>query len=108
MVLKKFGSNLREIQLKDKSGNKKRINIKNMGKSFDISQAVKDFKPSEVLYNTNGLGYGVFPIYKKEINSYKNIKDEVSRGYQFINLYENMLLGEVDPLTIYKIYFLQF
>ena len=94
-----------EIQLKDKSGNKKRLNIKNMGKSFDISQAVKDFKPSEVLYNTNGLGYGVFPIYKKEINSYKNIKDEVSRGYQFINLYENMLLGEVDPLTIYKILF---
>jgi len=94
-----------EIQLKDKSGNKKHLNIKNMGKSFDISQAVKDFKPSEVLYNTNGLGYGVFPIYKKEINSYKNIKDEVSRGYQFINLYENMLLGEVDPLTIYKILF---
>jgi aminopeptidase N len=94
-----------EIQLKDKSGNKKRLNIKNMGKSFDIFQAVKDFKPSEVLYNTNGLGYGVFPIYKKEINSYKNIKDEVSRGYQFINLYENMLLGEVDPLTIYKILF---
>ena len=94
-----------EIQLKDKSGNKKRINIKNMGKSFDISQAVRDFKPSEVLYNTNGFGYGVFPIYKKEIEAYKSIKDEVSRGYQFINLYENMLLGEADPLTIYQILF---
>ena len=76
-----------------------------MGKSFDISQAVRDFKPSEVLYNTNGFGYGVFPIYKKEIDAYKSIKDEVSRGYQFINLYENMLLGEADPLTIYQILF---
>ena len=37
-----------------------------MGNSFDISSAVKDFKPGQVLYNTNGFGYGVFPIYKAQ------------------------------------------
>ncbi|WP_405606444.1 M1 family aminopeptidase [Polaribacter sp. Asnod1-A03] len=92
------------IQLKDARGYVKNINIKNMGKSFDITSATKDFKPGQVLYNTNGFGYGVFPIYKKEIDAYQYISDDVSRGYQFINLYENMLIGEVTPLEIYNVY----
>ncbi|PQJ79406.1 M1 family metallopeptidase [Polaribacter porphyrae] len=93
-----------KIQLKDKRGYIKNINIKNIGKSFDITSATKDFKPGQVLYNTNGFGYGVFPIYKNNIYSYKDIKDEVSRGYQFINLYENMLIGKVDAFEIYKVF----
>jgi aminopeptidase N len=95
-----------KIQLKDARGYVKNINIKNMGKSFDITSATKDFKPGEVLYNTNGFGYGVFPIYKNEINSYKDIKDEVSRGYQFINLYENMLIGTVTSKEVYEVFFI--
>lgn len=93
-----------KIQLKDERGYVKNIGIKNMGKSFDITSATKDFKPGQVLYNTNGFGYGVFPVYKDKINGYKNIKDEVSRGYQFINLYENMLMGKVSPLQTYQVY----
>ncbi|QOD62354.1 peptidase M1 [Polaribacter haliotis] len=92
------------IQLLDERGYLKNINIKNMGKSFDITLATKDFKPGQILYNTNGFGYGVFPIYKDKIDSYKNIKDEVSRGYQYINLYENMLNGEITPLETYNVY----
>ncbi|TXD50781.1 MULTISPECIES: M1 family metallopeptidase [unclassified Polaribacter] len=93
-----------KIQLKDARGYVKNINIKNMGKSFDITAAAADFKPGEVLYNTNGFGYGVFPVYKDKINTYKDLKDEVSRGYQFINLYENMLLDEVVPKEVYKLF----
>ena len=93
-----------KIQLKDERGYEKTINLKNMGNSFDISSAVKDFKPGQVLYNTNGFGYGVFPIYKAKISSYKNIGDEVSRGAQFINLYENTLNGVVAPLETYLVY----
>jgi len=92
-----------KIQLLDDRGYVKNINIKNMGKSFDITTATKDFKPGQVLYNINGFGYGVFPVYKDKIAAYKNIKDKVSRGYQFINLYENMLIGEVLPLETYTI-----
>ena len=92
-----------KIKLIDKRGYQKIINLKNIGKSFDITAATKDFKPKQVLYNTNGFGYGVFPIYKDEIYSYKNINDDVSRGYQFINLYENMLVGEVSPLITYQV-----
>ncbi len=93
-----------KIQLRDARGFVKNINIKNMGKSFDITSATKGFKPGQVLYNTNGFGYGVFPIYKDELYTYKDIRDEVSRGYQFINLYENMLIGEIAPLEVYKFY----
>jgi aminopeptidase N len=93
-----------KIRLIDKRGYTKNINIKNMGKSFDITSATKGFRPGQVLYNTNGFGYGVFPIYKNEVYTYKNIKDEVSRGYQYINLYENMLIGNIAPLAVYKFY----
>lgn len=93
-----------KVQLRDARGFVKNINIKNMGKSFDITSATKGFKPGQILYNTNGFGYGVFPIYKDEVYTYKNIRDEVSRGYQFINLYENMLIGEIEPIEVYKFY----
>lgn len=93
-----------KIQLKDARGFVKNINIKNMGKTYDISSQTKDFKPDQILYNTNGFGYGVFPIYKDEVYTYKDIRNEVSRGYQFINLYENMLIGEIEPLEVYKFY----
>ncbi|WP_334057003.1 M1 family metallopeptidase [Polaribacter sp. P097] len=93
-----------KIQLIDARGYVKNINIKNMGASFDITEAVKGFKPGQVLYNINGFGYGVFPIYKDKIDSYKLISDEVSRGYQFINLYENMLLGTVSPKDTFHVF----
>ena len=94
-----------KIQLKDARGYVKNINIKNMGSSFDITKATKDFKPGQVLYNINGFGYGVFPIYKDKIDQYRLIRDEVSRGYQFINLYENMLLGNVTPKDTFRVFF---
>jgi aminopeptidase N len=93
-----------KIQLIDKRGYVKNIGIKNMGKSFDISAATTDFKPGQVLYNINGFGYGVFPVYQSKINTYKNIKDEVSRGYQFINLYENMLIDKITPLQTFNVF----
>lgn len=93
-----------KIQLKDARGYVKNIGIKNMGKSFDITSATKDFKPGQVLYNTNGFGYGVFPVYKDKISAYKDIKDDVSRGYQFINLYENMLDGKIKPLQVFQVF----
>jgi aminopeptidase N len=92
------------IQLKDARGSVKNISIENMGKSFDISSEAKDFKPTQVLYNTNGIGYGVFPVYSELVDQYKAIKDDVSRGYQYINLYENMLNGVVNPVETYQVY----
>ena len=93
-----------KIQLIDEKGNTKEVEVTNMGKTFDVSSFVKDFKPVQVLYNTNGFGYGVFPINDNKIDFYQEIKEEVSRGYQFINLYENMLIGKVEPLETYLVF----
>ena len=93
-----------KIKLIDKNGNSKLLNIENMETSFDLSEVAKEFKPIHVLYNTNGFGYGVFPMYKNQIHSYKYIKNAVSRGSQFINLYENMLNGKGTPLETYQVY----
>lgn len=92
------------ITLIDERGYDKTISLKNIGKSFDISSATKDFKPGQVIYNSNGFGYGVFPVYKDKIHTYKDIKDPVSRGYQFINLYENMLNGAVSANETYTVF----
>ncbi|MGY8909683.1 MAG: M1 family metallopeptidase, partial [Flavobacteriales bacterium] len=93
-----------KIQLIDEKGNTKEVEVTNMSKTFDVSSFVKDFKPVQALYNTNGFGYGVFPIDENKIDTYKNSKDEVSRGSQFINLYENMLIGKVEPLKTYQVF----
>ena len=93
-----------KMQLLDEKGNQKSIDIKNMGKSYDISEALKGFELDAVLYNVDGFGYGIFPLHKDKIGKYKEIKEEVSRGYQFINLYENMLNGDVTPLETYQVY----
>ena len=92
-----------KMQLLDKKGNQKSIEIKNMGKSQDISEALKGFELDAVLYNTTGFGYGIFPMYKDKIGTYKEIKEEVSRGYQYINLYENMLNGNGTPIETYQV-----
>ncbi|WP_439131975.1 M1 family metallopeptidase [Polaribacter sp.] len=93
-----------KITLIDQRGTKKDIEINNIGKSLDITFATKGLKPSQVVYNTNGFGYGVYPIYKNQVHTYRNIKNKVSRGYQYINLYENMLIGNITPLDVYKFY----
>ncbi len=92
------------ITLMDERGYEKTINLKNIGKSFDISSAVKDFKPGQIIYNSDGFGYGIFPIYKDKIYEYKGLINEVSRGYQFINLYENMLLQKISATETYTIF----
>ncbi|MEA9413950.1 M1 family aminopeptidase [Flavobacterium sp. PL02] len=53
-------------------------------------------KPMTIIYNYNGLGYGVFPVDVNNLD-YTTIKDEVARAYSYINLYENMLAGTVAP-----------
>ncbi|MAD97934.1 MAG: peptidase M1 [Flavobacteriaceae bacterium] len=93
-----------KIHLMDQRGYEKIIGIKNIGKSFDLTEAMKGFRPGQILYNTNGFGYGVFPIYKDQLDTYKTIKDEVSRGYQYINLYENMLNGAVSAKRTFGVF----
>lgn len=54
-------------------------------------------KPKTILYNYDAFGYGVFPLDESNLNSIPNIEDDVARGYSYINLYENMLSGTIQP-----------
>lgn len=73
-------------------------------KTFKVNLSDKEFafnnvigleKPKTIIYNYDGFGYGIFPIDKTNIEFYRNIKDDLARGYAYINLYENFLNKKV-------------
>lgn len=59
-------------------------------------------KPTTIIYNYNGFGYGVFPVDVNSLDYISAIKDEVARAYSYINLYENMLAGVVVPEKVFE------
>ncbi|SIN64947.1 M1 family metallopeptidase [Algoriphagus halophilus] len=65
------------------------------GKNLVIEEAKGLEKPETILYNSNGLGYGVFPLDQKATFRYAQLQDEVMRAHAYINLYENTLLGNI-------------
>lgn len=61
-------------------------------------------KPDAILYNSNGLGYGVFPIKNSYLKNIPQLKDPIIRGYSYINIYENVLIGNILPLDAFQLY----
>ncbi|SED12793.1 aminopeptidase N [Tenacibaculum sp. MAR_2009_124] len=79
----------------------KTLNIDLNKKSILVKEAEGLPRPKKIIYNYNGIGYGVFPSNSLDIIS---LKDDVARGHTYINLYENMLSGVVsvtDALNTY-------
>ncbi len=60
-------------------------------------------KPQSIIYNYDAFGYGVFPINNLNVNDIPNIKDDLARGYSYINLYENVLSANIAPKTALNI-----
>lgn len=64
-------------------------------------QILKDMaglpKPNSIIYNYDAFGYGVFPIQNLDVSTIPYIKDDLARGYSYINLYENVLSGTINP-----------
>lgn len=52
-------------------------------------------KPNFVIYNSNGLGYGVFPVSNEALEFTSKIKDEIARATIYLNCYENTLNGNI-------------
>jgi len=67
-------------------------------KSTYIKNVIGLPKPTTIIYNYNGYGYGVFPIYKNGLASYPSIKNEVARASSYGNLYENTLTAKVPSI----------
>lgn len=58
-----------------------------------VAAAVGKVKPRCVIFNSSGLGYGLFPVDRKALDW--RSRRSVTRAANYINLYENMLAGRV-------------
>lgn len=57
--------------------------------------------PTYILFNSMGLGYGLFPVDKKMPPNVFALQNPVARAAAYVNLYENMLDGRVvTPLEL--------
>jgi len=74
------------------------------GENLVLSDLIGTPKPEVILYNSNGMGYGVFPVADPDVTVISNIKDNVALGSTYINYYENTLKGSIEPSTALELY----
>jgi len=60
---------------------------------IEIKEATNLPRPKYLVFNTDALGYGLFPIDSNSIADLPNLKTPLERASAYINLYENMLSG---------------
>lgn len=72
-----------------------------LGSKLELKEVVGLPKPNQIIYNYDGFGYGVFP---SQTASIKEISSEVARGYAYINVYENMLSGNISATKAYDLF----
>lgn len=75
------------------------LNTNLSGKTTAIKEAIGLQKPKAIIYNYDGLGYGIFPNTDAPI---QNITNDVARGYSYINSYENMLHGNTKAQATFE------
>ncbi|HEX8506998.1 MAG TPA: M1 family aminopeptidase [Hymenobacter sp.] len=75
-------------------------------RSVTLPQAAGKPVPSFILFNSTGLGYGVFPVAQQLTAQLARLKNPVARASAYVNLYENMLNGQatkpLELLTVYR------
>ncbi|ASV29102.1 M1 family metallopeptidase [Maribacter cobaltidurans] len=71
---------------------------------LDVNEIIGKPKPIAFVYNSNGMGYGVFPTDMTSLQIIDKIKDETTRGSIYINAYENALNGNISPMELIEFY----
>jgi len=71
---------------------------------ISLTTAIGLSKPESLIYNSNGYGYGVFPMDDSQLDIIPIINDEVARAYSYINSYESTLNGSLTPLQSFNLY----
>ena len=69
------------------------IPVNMTGKELSVQAAIGADRPTAIVYNYDGLGYGVFPIAPDAVKVLALVEDDVARGYGYINSYEQLLNG---------------
>lgn len=80
------------------------LSLSLQNKNLEVKEAVGMDKPTTILYNSNGLGYGVFPLDLKYVSETPKIENEVMRGQSYLNIFENTLFGNVAPDDAFEIF----
>jgi aminopeptidase N len=79
-------------------------------KSFSLALTTKEEtledligmpRPDVIRYNSNGLGYGVFPV-SNDMGDHQKIADAVARGANYINLFENTVNGNLEATNTFR------
>ncbi|OQP59924.1 aminopeptidase [Niastella vici] len=61
--------------------------------SMELKAATGLMKPQFMLFNSDGIGYGLFPADKAMQEQIFSLKSAVSRAAAYVNVYENVLSG---------------
>jgi aminopeptidase N len=70
-----------------------------------LPQTVGEAAPTFILFNSTGLGYGVFPIDKQLTANLTKLQNPVARATAYVNFYENMLNGRaLAPRQLLEVY----
>ncbi|MHA7862687.1 M1 family metallopeptidase [Flagellimonas marinaquae] len=73
-------------------------------RSVDVNKAKGLPKPKTIIYNSDAFGYGLFPVDTDYLSAIAKLSDEVARAYSYLNTYENVLSGNVDPLLAFDVF----
>ena len=84
-----------EVLLAYPDGHTKELTVNMNQDTVPLPAAVGEAAPSFILFNSTGLGYGVFPVARQLTTQLAGLKNPVARAAAYVNLYENMLNGQV-------------
>jgi aminopeptidase N len=91
-----------EVLIESASGEQQQLTVKMDGKEKGIRIP---FLPRRIIFNSTGLGYGVFPAAPELLTTVPRLQNPVARAASYVNLYENMLNGsDITPLKLLNAY----
>ncbi|GAA4043154.1 M1 family aminopeptidase [Hymenobacter glaciei] len=83
-----------ELLLLYPDGHTKELPVNMAERTVAVPAAMGEPAPSAILFNSTGLGYGVFPVMKPLPALLPQLTSPVARAAAYVNLYENMLKGQ--------------
>ncbi|WP_311136534.1 M1 family aminopeptidase [Hymenobacter cellulosilyticus] len=86
-------------------GRTKEVTVNMNQRQVVVPQPAGKVAPAFILFNSTGLGYGVFPIGKQLTTGLSQLPSPVARAAAYVNLYENMLNGRsIAPRQLLEVY----
>ena len=83
-----------ELLLVYADGHTRELTVNMDQRTVAVPMAVGEPAPRFILFNSTGLGYGVFPVAQELPRRLAALKSPVARAAAYVNLYENMLNGQ--------------